>query len=38
MGEKGSKKDKEKAIKQKQAQIEKKKEEQNKKLPSKKPA
>ncbi|NMB69183.1 MAG: hypothetical protein GYA20_10530 [Chloroflexi bacterium] len=39
MGEKGSKKDKEKAIKQKQQKIDKKKEEQKTKLPgSKKPA
>jgi hypothetical protein len=38
MGERGSKKDKEKLIKQKQKQIEKKKEQQKAKLPSKKPA
>jgi len=38
MGEKGSKKDKNKAIKQKQTQLEKKKEQQKSKLPVKKPA
>jgi len=38
MGEKGSKKDKNKAIKQKQEKIEKKKEQQKSKLPAKKPA
>ncbi len=38
MGERGSKKDKEKLIKQKQQKIEKKKEQQKAKLPSKKPA
>jgi hypothetical protein len=37
MGEKGSKKDKNKAEKIKQAQIEKKKEQQKNKLPVKKP-
>ena len=37
MGEKGSKKDKNKAIKQKQEQLEKKKEQQKSKLPAKKP-
>ena len=37
MGEKGSKKDKNKADKQKQEQIEKKKEIQKTKLPAKKP-
>lgn len=37
MGEKGSKKDKNKAIKQKQQQIEKKKEQQKNKLPKKTP-
>lgn len=37
MGERGSKKDKEKLIKQKQKQIEKKKEQQKNKLPAKKP-
>ena len=38
MGEKGGKKDKNKAIKQKQEQLEKKKEQQKNKLPAKKPA
>ena len=38
MGEKGSKKDKNKAGKQKQEQLEKKKEQQKAKLPAKKPA
>jgi Ni,Fe-hydrogenase III small subunit len=38
MGEKGSKKDKNKADKQKQGQLEKKKEQQKTKLPAKKPA
>ena len=39
MGERGSKKDKEKAIKQKQQKIDRKKEEQKSKLPgAKKPA
>ncbi len=38
MGDKGGKKNKEKADKQKQAQNVKKKEEHNSKLPSKKPA
>jgi hypothetical protein len=38
MGEKGSKKDKNKAEKQKNAQIEKKKDQQKAKLPAKKPA
>jgi hypothetical protein len=38
MGERGSKKDKNKAEKQKQEQIVKKKKEQNAKLPAKKPA
>jgi hypothetical protein len=38
MGEKGSKKDKEKAIKQKQRELEKKQEKQKAKLPAKKPA
>lgn len=37
MGEKGSKKDKNKAEKQKQTQVEKKKEQQKAKLPAKKP-
>jgi hypothetical protein len=37
MGEKGSKKDKNKAKKQKKEQLEKKKEQQKAKLPSKKP-
>ena len=38
MGDKGGKKDKNRDIKQKQAKIEKKKEEQQSKLPTKKPA
>jgi len=38
MGDKGSKKDKNKANKQKKQQVEKKKEQQNTKLPAKKPA
>jgi hypothetical protein len=38
MGERGSKKDKNKASKQKQEQLEKKKEQQKNKLPAKKPA
>ena len=38
MGEKGSKKDRNKADKQKQEQLEKKKEHQKAKLPAKKPA
>src|SRR5450759_886611 len=38
MGEKGSKKDKNKADKQKKGQLEKKKEQQKTKLPAKKPA
>jgi hypothetical protein len=38
MGERGSKKDKNKADKQKQEQLEKKKEQQKAKLPAKKPA
>jgi hypothetical protein len=38
MGEKGSKKDKNKANKQKQEQLEKKKEQQKNKLPAKTPA
>jgi hypothetical protein len=38
MGEKGSKKDKEKADKQKKEQLEKKKEQQKAKLPAKKAA
>jgi len=38
MGERGSKKDKNKAEKQKKDQLEKKKEEQKNKLPAKKPA
>jgi hypothetical protein len=38
MGEKGSKKDKNKAQKQKKEQLEKKQEQHNNKLPNKKPA
>jgi len=38
MGEKGSKKDKNKAAKQKKMKLEKKKEQQKNKLPAKKPA
>lgn len=38
MGDKGGKKDKNKAVKQKQEELEKKREQQKNKLPAKKPA